>query len=191
MAPLDGSSDDDVTPAPGGVLAFDLGGTVGWAYGHIRTNQPYYGSFKVRLPRELEGERYVRLSNALCGLLKLLKPSKVIIEAPLPHAALNNQAAANQQYGMRAIGMCEVARVGLNAEHYSADLVRYEVLGRARFPKGQAKKYVLQWARQSGFRLLDDQHDIADALALWEYYCSRLRMGLHGNDPALLTQQLY
>lgn len=175
-------------PAPGGVLALDLGGTLGWAYGHIRQNQPLYGRLKLRVRGEDEDDRFVRLSNAAYDLFTQYRPARLLIEAALPFAALNNQASAYQQYGMRAIARCEARRAGLpRPQEYSADLVRHEVLGRARFPKGEAKKHVLRWARQSGFKLSDEEHDIADALALWEYYCARLRLGLFGTDPALLT----
>lgn len=176
-------------PAPGGVLALDLGSTVGWAYGHIEQQRAASGRWRLRFEGEGEGDRYRRLSNETYETLERLQPSRLIVEAPLVLAASasaghQSDRSVNQQRGLRAIVWCEASRMGMRPQEFSADLVRYELLGRSRFKKGTIKQIIVAWAKDQGYRPVD--HNEADAIALWTYWADAQRRGL-GINPAVLV----
>ncbi len=173
-------------PPPGGVLALDLGGVVGWCYGHLRGARPTFGHWVCKLEGELEGERYLRLSNVLWETFDRLKPDRLIIERALRAGAMHNDFAMNQQIGMRAIALAEAARCQLAIPHFfTTDLIRHEMLGRMRFKKGKAKEAVLAWVRREGYVVANDNE--ADAIILWRYWVDAQRRGL-GINPALLWE---
>jgi Holliday junction resolvasome RuvABC endonuclease subunit len=163
-------------PAPGGVLALDLGGTIGWSYGPIEMRHPVSGHVILRVEGEIECDRFMRASNAVYELLEKHGPTTVIVEAPLNIAAMNGDRAARQQLGLVGVASAEIARYGLRPLEFSADLVRYELLGRQRFPKGTVKDHVWAWCRANGYR--PEDHNEADSIALWAYYAGQLRRGL-------------
>jgi hypothetical protein len=163
-------------PAPGGVLALDLGSTTGWAYGHVDQKTPAFGHWHCKLEGDWEGERYMRLSNQVWQAFEDLKPSKVVLEAALKAGAMHNDYAMNQQVGMRASVLEQMARHNLSRPFFfSTNLIRAEMLGRSWFPKGKAKEAVKAWARREGYLVANDHQ--ADAICLWRYWVDAQRHG--------------
>jgi Holliday junction resolvasome RuvABC endonuclease subunit len=167
--------------APGGILALDLAGDTGWAYGHVHDRTPDCGV--IRLPRPAEyGERVAAIQNELERLCEDLQPQKVIIEAALPLAALAGHTTfdtVRQQFAFNGAAHAAAWRVYAAREEISADVVRTELLGRCRLTKREQdagrtmKDLVTDYCRQRGWKPPD--HNAADALMIWAWHVGRLR----------------
>lgn len=167
-------------PAEGGVLALDLAGIVGWAYGHVHQRRPIFGRWP--LPKVGgEGGRYATFENELAAAMERLHPSAMVIEAPLSFQALlghSDAATVQQQYTLRGIAYMWGYRDRCRVSEVSADLVRYEVLGQSRFPKGEVKGHVVRWCMRHGMNVPD--HNAGDAVLTWEWHRRRVA----GRAPA-------
>jgi Holliday junction resolvasome RuvABC endonuclease subunit len=160
---------------PGGILALDLAGIVGWAYGHLRDQAPRFGTWV--LPHHGgEGARYAAFENEMAAAMDQLRPSRVMLEAPLSFQALmgvSNFRVMAQQYTLRGIAYAEAWRASCPIGEVSADLVRRELLGRGHFAKDTVKREVLRWCLARGWRVPD--HNAGDAAMVWQWLVTQLR----------------
>lgn len=158
----------------GGVLALDLASTVGYAYGDLAERLPVaFGIWK--LPKVGgEGARYAAFENMLSAMCERVRPSKLILEAPLPLMAQTQGRIAQQQYTLRGFAYAEGYRQSATVLEVSADLVRNALLGRSRFGTDKVKVEVVAYVRRLGLRV--PEHNSADAAMVWLW----LRGQLHG-----------
>lgn len=159
---------------PGGILALDLAGTVGWAYGAIGARDPAFGCW--HLPYEGgEGARYAAFENELAAAIDRFVPARLILEAPLSFLALisrSNMRVMTQQYTLRGIAYAEGWRGAIPVTEVDSFTVRQEVLGQGRFGKDVVKREVVRYCRQRGWRVPD--HNAGDACLTWEWLSRRL-----------------
>jgi hypothetical protein len=159
----------------GGVLALDLAGVVGWAYGHLTDRNPAFGTW--RLPHiGGEGARYAAFENELAEAMDEFAPSKMILEAPLSFQALlgvSTGRVMQQQYTLRGIALAEAWRASCAPSEVSSDIVRLELLGQSRFAKDTVKREVVRYCRQRGWRVPD--HNAGDACMIWAWFQQQMR----------------
>jgi Holliday junction resolvasome RuvABC endonuclease subunit len=164
-----------------GTLTLDLGGRVGWAYGLLEHSAPEFGSWRLE---GSEGQRYASLENELmrfcCGYL----PREIVLEAPMPVAAMNNDFAAGQQLGLRAIAFSEGYRQRIPVTEVDCLTVRSLVLGWSRYRRGEVKEVVFAYCRDCGWEVPD--HNAADAVMIWLWK----RFREHGTPPPLKLSSL-
>jgi Holliday junction resolvasome RuvABC endonuclease subunit len=153
----------------GSILALDLAGIVGWAFGEHQP--PRFGTW--HLPHfGGEGARYASMENELYAAIEVLRPDHLVLEGHIPLAAMNNVAAARQAFGLRAMVRSEAYRASIPVFEVDAQTVRRDVIGQGRFAKDSAKREVVAWCRRQGWKVPD--HNAGDACVLWEWY-RRLR----------------
>jgi hypothetical protein len=171
----------------GGILALDLAGVVGWAYGHLTDRDPAFGTW--HLPHMGgEGARYAAFENELAEAMDRLAPTKMILEAPLSFAALlgvSNMRVMCQQYTLRGIALAEAWRASCAPSEVSADRVRQEMLGQSRFAKDTVKREVVRYCWRSGWRVPD--HNAGDACLVWAWYRSQLHANPPGSGPLFIA----
>lgn len=163
----------------GGVLALDLAGVVGWAYGHLHARVPWFGTWHLPVIGG-EGARYAAFENELAPAMQRWCPSAMIIEAPLPLMALATHSSfrvAAQQLTLRGFALSEAYRGSCPYHEIDAATVRGEVLGQRHFAKNTVKREVLRGCYERGWRVPD--HNAGDACLTWEWY--RMRVG--GRPP--------
>ncbi len=151
--------------SPGGVLCLDLSTRTGWAYG-VAGAVPLSGVWELPNTTDL-GRRFAAFENELLDALAEMQPVLVSMEAPLPASEQTHAYSAELQIGLAAIAECACYRWERRLFRRASSTVRAAVLGTARFPKGEAKKAVMEWCRARGWRFPD--HNAADALLLWAY----------------------
>jgi hypothetical protein len=160
--------------SPGGVLCFDLSSNVGYAYGAIDAPAPTFGVW--RLPKiGGEGARYAAYENELASAIDLWSPSALVLEAPLPLAALcgvSTLKVVAQQLTLRGIAYAEAWRASIPISEVSSDMVRLAMLGQSRFKKGTVKAEVLAYCRS--INLLVPDHNAGDAVLTWLWYKGQL-----------------
>lgn len=157
---------------PGGILTYDLGQHVGWAYGHSTDNRPEFGG--LLLPKwGGEGGRFAAFENEVADHVSLFKPKHIRMAAPLHHMAGNSRESVQQQLGLRAIVLSEAYRGSASAGEIDEYQARLEVLGTGRFAKGEAKAAVVRWCKTQDWH--PGTHDQGDALVIWEYFRRRLK----------------
>ena len=161
-----------ILPTPsmtiGGLLCFDLSGTVGFAYGHVGDLMPTFGSWHLS-DSSLLGARYTSFENELIAAIERFRPRVIIMEAPLPSSAQGTTNVARQQFGLAAYVEGEAFRARIQVREVPASTVRKEVLGKGRFASGTAKAAVMAFCKGKGWNVSDDHQ--ADALILWLYSC--------------------
>jgi Holliday junction resolvasome RuvABC endonuclease subunit len=149
---------------PGGILSLDLSSRTGWAYGGEDDPYPLCGVWIM------EGDTariLVGFENELEDALVFFKPRLIMAEAPLPPTALSNVNVWRQQLGLAAMAEAAAFRHDIRFAENAASTIRTEVLGTARFPKGQVKPAVLAYCDRRGWKVPD--HNAADACIVWEY----------------------
>jgi Holliday junction resolvasome RuvABC endonuclease subunit len=159
---------------PGGTLALDLASTVGWAYGGLRDANPAFGCWKLP-PIGGEGARFAAFENTLAAAIEELQPSRMVCEAPMPLQALigvSTLKVVSQQLGLRAIAYSEAYRASIPISEVSSDMVRYAILGAARFAKGKVKIEVVNYCRSRGWKVPD--HNAGDAVLVWLWHKGQL-----------------
>lgn len=165
----------------GGVFTLDISPSAcGWAYGVLSEKLPICGYWAMP---ELGGEQatYVAFANELYDAIEANEPSRVVIENPLsPWAMFGSDGKGGKRqicqtdyirqiYGLRGIVYEACGRTSTGISGFSADKVRYELLGRNKWPGGTdaAKRAVLAHVRKLG--LVTTSHDAADAVMIWLY----------------------
>jgi Holliday junction resolvasome RuvABC endonuclease subunit len=171
----------------GGVLALDLSGTVGWAYGAIDAPDPSFGCW--HLPRiGGEGARFAAFENELAAAMDRWSPSAVVLEAPLSLQALcgvSTLKVVAQQLTLRGIGYAEAWRASAPISEVSSDMVRLAMLGQSRFKKDTVKTEVVAYCHARGWKVPD--HNAGDACLVWAWQCTQMRGG--SPVPRRLFQQ--
>lgn len=161
----------------GGVLTFDISpGVVGFAYGKLTGRLPICGYWEMP---ELggEGATYTAFSNEVYDAIDSNQPSRLVIESPLTPQAMLGHCQTEYIYkifGLRAVVYEAGNRFSIPVSGFSADKVRYELLGRHRWPGGseEAKKVVLAHVRKLGVQTAS--YDAADAVMVWLYIQKQL-----------------
>ena len=160
---------------PGGIIAFDLAGCVGWAYGHERDNAPAFGSFF--LSRLGEAQRYCSAENEIEDLFRHFRPAHMIMESTLSIQAMarhSSQQIANQQITLRGIALIASWREGpCSASEIDVHSVRRETLGTSSLSTDQAKRLAVRTCRRWGWAVTD--HNQADACLVWRWIVQRRR----------------
>ena len=155
----------------GGILGLDLSGRTGWSYGE-RGLRPIWGVW--HLPTfGGEGGRFAAFENELAAAIEEHQPRTLVVEAPLSLHALTRADVVNQQRGLRAFVYSEGYRSEVQVVELDAAIIREELLGYRRAPKGQdIKQLVLRHFHDWGWPVVDD--NAADAVMLVEFYASAL-----------------
>ena len=159
----------------GGILALDLASVVGWCYGLAGTSIPRCGAWQLQ---KLGGEaaRYASFQKKLAPVMERLRPSHLMLEAPLPLPAMNNWLAACQAFGLRAVALAEAWYASCPHSEVDAQTVRAEVMG-SRPPREEAKQQVVAWCVRQGWAVAacgDHAHHAADACLLWRWFSDRV-----------------
>jgi Holliday junction resolvasome RuvABC endonuclease subunit len=163
-------------PTPeGGLLALDLGSTIGWAYGPLDWPQPLSGYITTPV---LGGQapRFQVLDSELCDMIEKWQPTKLAVESPLHVMAHDSTAAAALLYGMRAIVLLRAYGYEIPLSSISADLVRQDLMGFCRIPggkRGAIKDAVLAWCRHRKHWQISN-HNAADAALIWAWHQRQL-----------------
>jgi hypothetical protein len=158
--------------APGGLLALDLSSTCGYAVGPLAARVPTLtGTW--HLPHTGgEGARYTALANELAEALMLWRPSRLVLEAPLPLPAQTTFRSAAQQFGLRAIAYSEGYRASCVVSEIDCLTVRAEVMGQRRISKDIAKREAVLFCKRRGIGV--NSHHAADAALVWLWLRERL-----------------
>lgn len=157
--------------SPSGILALDLAGRTGWAFGHLSDARPRCGVWVLPPPSDL-GRTYACFENELLDALTIHNPALVVLEAALPAGGQGNALVAQQQIGLAAHAHSACYRREIKIVQYAASTMRKEVIGTGRFPAGEAKKRIGSWLSERGFTFPD--HNSADAIVCWLYAKSLL-----------------
>lgn len=162
-----------LAPAPvDGVLALDLSGTIGLAYGPTELDRPMVTA-QFALPAiGGRGAKAVAAENLLDAIFVAYTPSKLVLATPLPLPALNNYGSAYQQFGLAWAAHAAAYRGDCPVSSQDEQTVRTEMLGRARYQKGGAKDAVLAYCRRMRVRVAG--HHAGDAAVLWLWHRSRV-----------------
>jgi Holliday junction resolvasome RuvABC endonuclease subunit len=156
------------------VLTLDLSSTVGWCAGPKpgRDGLVRFGSW--RLGKTLV-ERFVGLENELLKAVFALKPTLVLMEAPLPANRQASTHVARQQFGLAAMTEAVCWRAGVECREQRADDVRKAMLGKARYGDSETtKRHVIRWCQAKGWPVRDDH--AADAALLYAF-CTEVLAG--------------
>lgn len=172
------------SPLRGGVLALDLSRKTGWAYGRLTDRLPSCGFWSF-CHLSLERDRFAALGQVVGDFLEDHEPTDMILEAPLGlgavHSHQTNEAAMQQQLGMRAIALEQAGIAGCATRSIDARTARTEVIGTLGGLSGDAlKKTVVRFWRDRGIKTAS--HDAADACTLWWWHKQRIL----GVRPAVL-----
>ena len=117
----------------------------------------------------MEAARLWAFLEAVEALIAHLQPSKLVLEKPLPLPAHNAIAVTAQQLTLDRLA--RMAAWDANVPVFAIDVatVRRDILGRAWFSKGSAKREAMAFCRRRGWRVQTDHE--ADACLVWLWYC--------------------
>ena len=166
----------------GGLLAFDLGMTIGITWGpwltSVSASPP---ALVVRAAEILPGDygyRFRCCENEIINALDEFEPDAVVKEAPIAKNERTTQHVLRLHHGFHAHLEQNCSRRNIPCIEYSADNVRNEVLGRCRRTKAEIKanvtmKDIVQAGLlRMGYRVTN--HNAADALATYIYAVTKL-----------------
>lgn len=167
----------------GGLIAFDIATTTGWAYGRVpvlattaleraaqKPPQPASGVIRVQSAQGL-GHFLSEFEERLCGLLDRYQPAGAIIEAPILPKACNFDTScklmslageALKQFSRRGIRVLKQAQPATVKKHFTGN-------GRAE------KADIMAECDRRGWTYATN--DEADALAIWDLGCHLYRQG--------------
>lgn len=158
--------------APGGILTLDLAARTGWAYGHAAARLTRPASFGYwDLAKSKTGSLarpWADLIDRLADTFKVMRPSLVVFEAPLPPSAQKHAHTARMLLGYCAMVELVCYRWEIECKEQDAPTVRKRLIGTGR----PDKEEIVNWCRGRGLDILD--HNAADAVVLW-YYAAALR----------------
>jgi len=160
--------DSDFDPhGPGGLLTLDLARMVGFCYGRREADTPLFGTWP--LPHVGgEGGRYAAFENTLAAAMLRFRPGKVLLESTLPIQAMNNYAAAAQQFALRGFAYSEAWRASCPIGEIDVRTVRQALLGFNPSADVAKRQVVLFIRRRMGWRVED--HNAGDACMLWLWH---------------------
>lgn len=159
-------------PAPGGVLALDLSGIVGWAYIGLTDDCGLRGGVWTLPKRSISaGAQGVALENEIINACNTWDPSLILFEAPPPVSASMKSTTANvlyQQYGLAQITECAAHRMETQVMQERPQTVRVQVMGKGNgniTTKAKAGGAIQDWLSANyGVQTVD--HNAADAVLL-------------------------
>lgn len=153
-------------------LALDLGGYIGWAIGPTPKDLEF-GTEK--LPHVGgQGMRGSAFDDWLSDFLRDHRPTKLLLEAPLPPQAQTASWSAQQQYGLHWSSLLQAYRWSAGVYQQDARSIRDEVMGTRRLKsRDGVKDDVLRYVRQRGYKV--KTHHAADAVLLWLAHWQRVR----------------
>lgn len=150
----------------GGILFLDLSTNVGWAYGLPGQPSPLWGVWVLPQGPDL-GRRFASYENQLLDAFDAYRPELVGMEAPLPASEQSQAYTAELLLGLAAITECACYRWEKRLVRRASSTLRAAVIGTGRFPRGEAKKWVLAWCKGRGWNITD--HNASDAAVGWAY----------------------
>jgi hypothetical protein len=167
------------------ILALDIATRMGWALGKPgevpRAGTVRFGSDDASL--------WARYAHALTWAIDqfIHKPgervTRLVIEDQLNPQAFSSKEGAELLYGLPAIiAACAYHRGIYKIERHKVADVRGLFIGRRGLKTNDAKAAVMRRCRQLGWAVGED-HNAADACALWAYDCSLV-------EPAPILRQL-
>lgn len=132
---------------------------------------PVFGTWKLPGPFiDAPGRFLASFENALLAAIDRWRPSRVVIEAPIRSGSMHGKTNANtlaQQINLWGQTHQACYRENTLVLERASSTVRLTVLGKGGFAEGQAKRVVVAWCHQRGWKVQDDHQ--ADAAALWQY----------------------
>lgn len=154
------------------ILAFDLATATGVAFG-----QP--GQVPTCFSERLGGagaDQAIRFAQALHMTQRLIKgyaPDVIALEAPLAAGGGGAQSRAELAMGIRGcvIGMARHLRVP--TVQFAVPTIRKHFVGHGRLKRTEAKRATIKRCSQLGWSVANDNE--ADAAALWDLTCAKLR----------------
>lgn len=165
-----------------GVLFLDLSraGT-GFAFGEDLSRQPETGVWILAGDQYAFGRTWASLDNQLAGLLKLLKPSKIGIEAPLPPRFQTTPESGRLAFGLTATAEQTAYRFSIECVLVKSETARSKVTGRAYLNEDEKRAgltvksgIVAPWVKSMGWDIADhNARDAAVGLAYMLGYRSR------------------
>ena len=161
-------------PGTGGILTLDLSGVVGWAYGKPEDREPLCGAWE--LAKGDLGRILASFDNELEDSIVMHRPVLIMAEAPLPPTAISRADVWRQQLGLAALAQTAAYRHDIRFREQAASTVRTAILGTSRFPKGEAKDFVMAYCREQRWSVPD--HNAGDACILWDYSRRNMRAGV-------------
>jgi hypothetical protein len=158
-------------PAPGGVLALDLSGIVGWSYIGPTDACGLRGGVWPLPKRSISaGAQGAALENEIIVAWNTWQPSLILFEAPLPVSASGTTTAnvLYQQYGLAQITECAAFRLDTEVAQERPQTVRLQVMGKGNgniTTKAKQGGAIQRWLMQNyGVETID--HNAADAVLL-------------------------
>lgn len=146
---------------PHNVLALDLAGVTGWAYG-LPGDIPITGSHLVAA--EDDGRSYRALSVLLHRLLSAAPITAMAIEAPIGKVGKTTFKTIVRLHGYNAIAKMVAAELRLPVVDAPISSARVAFIGRSP-KKDVAKELILAECGRCGVPVQD--HNAADAVAVW------------------------
>jgi hypothetical protein len=157
---------------PGGTVAFDLSGTVGWCYAPDWMAVPASGQWE--LPHwGGKGAKGAAFLNLLEPFMDRYQPTHMVLERVLPLPAMNNWSVAYQQFGLGWMAWAEAYRASCAVTEIDALTVRSDIMGQRRFSKDTVKREVVAYCRRRGIKVTS--HHAADAVLCWLWHRARLQ----------------
>ena len=155
------------------ILAFDLATTTGVAVGEP-CGTPIALTYKLGKSGEPHGHRFAACLRMAHELIAEHKPDLIALEAPVT-GRKERQAAPFVLMGLRGALLGMAAMRGVPVVDYPVSTIRKHFLGFNPTRKaGDPKAPVMARCKQLGWRFSNP--DEADALALWDYACSKQRV---------------
>ena len=152
----------------GGLLALDIAGVTGWAYGPASAagkerSPPISGTMTVGWENCHDTQYFGSFDRWIDARLDLLKPTLVVFEAPilLPHDKL---AVIRRLHGLIAVAEAACSRHGLSDVVY--EVSNQQIKSHATGDRCAKKDEMVLAAECRGW--IVDDHNEADALFLWD-----------------------
>ena len=118
-------------PAPGGVLALDLSGIVGWCYIGPSDECGLRGGVWPLPRRALSaGAQAVALENEIIMAWNAWQPSLILFEAPPPVGGTTTALVLYQQYGLAQTTEAAAFRLDTEVAQERPQTVRLQVMGK-------------------------------------------------------------
>lgn len=160
-------------PGPGGVLFMDLSRKgSGWAYSVDLSCQPDSGVWLLPGDEYSRGRTFAALDNVLASAIKVLRPSRLGYEAPIPAGNLQGKTTAETmrlQLGLAATVEQTAYRFKLPIDAVASSTARVVVIGRSRLNDDEKRErldvkaaIVAPWVASMGWWIRS--HDAADAV---------------------------
>lgn len=159
------------------ILALDIATKMGWALGAPGDAAPVSGTYRFGGD---EASIWARYHHALRWAIDRFchaegpRITKLVIEDQLNPRAFSKKEAAELLFGLPAvIGACAYDRRIFDIERHKVADVRGLFINNRRLKTDVAKAAVMRRCKKLGWEVED--HNAADACALWAYECSRRR----------------